>query len=108
MDAIMTGRGVNSLPARARGDGAHAAMLRAGAAFANPIRRLSAALVAFFDALGEARQRAYERRLLAEMDERMCRDIGVSPAGSPFDQVDPSMHHYWRAPCEARPQAEPE
>jgi len=102
----MAGRGINSHSARASGDGPYARMLRAGAAVANPIRRLSAALVAFFDALGEARQRAYERRLLAEMDGRMCRDIGVSPAGSPFDQVDSSVHHYWRAPGEARQQAE--
>ena len=94
MDTIMGDRRFIVLPARGRGHGSFS--VRIGTALANTVRWASLTLTIVFDAIGEQRQRAYERRLLAEMDAHACRDIGVNPRGSALGEPDPSLHDYWR------------
>ena len=70
--------------------------LRIGTVLAKTIGWVGRTLIVAFDAVGEARQRAYERRMLAEMDFRTCHDIGLTPRDSPFGKSDPAIHDLFR------------
>jgi hypothetical protein len=90
MGAIMSDRRFNTLPAR------EIFSLRIEAALAKAVGWIGAKLIVVFDAIGEARQRAYERRLLAEMDTRTCIDIGLNPREFSSAKPDSSIHEFWR------------
>jgi uncharacterized protein YjiS (DUF1127 family) len=90
MDTIMSDREYMTLPAR------ESFPLRIETALAKTMGWVGSKLIAVFDAVGEARQRSYERRLLAEMDRRTCVDIGLNPRDASVVKPDSSVHEFWR------------
>jgi uncharacterized protein YjiS (DUF1127 family) len=90
MDSIMEMQGFIRLPAR------EGFPLRIGTVLVKTIGWVARTLIVAFDAIGEARERAYERRLLAEMDSRTCHDIGLTPRESPFAKSDSAVHDLFR------------
>ena len=92
----MNAQGFNQLPAERLGGDRLPSVVQKGIVIARLLARPAVILIVLFDAIGEMRERAYERRLLAEMDTRICRDIGLVPRESPFAKSDPSIHDLWR------------
>ncbi|HEY1721771.1 MAG TPA: hypothetical protein VGG27_11030 [Magnetospirillaceae bacterium] len=90
----MDNRGFNELPAL--GGGERTLLVRIGDFQAKVVSGIGAALIAVFDAVWEMRQKAYERRLWAEMDHRIRHDIGAGPSGSQSELTDPTVSSYWR------------
>ncbi len=90
MGSIMAIPGFIRLPAR------EIIPLRVGTVLAKTVASVSRTLVAIFDAVGESRQRAYERRLLAEMDARTCHDIGLAPREARVTRPDSTIHDLFR------------
>lgn len=94
MDSIMDKLGFNELPAL--GGGERTLLVRIGEFPAKAVDAISAMLIVVFDALGEMRQRAYERRLWAEMDPHLRRDVGAGPSSPQSELIDPTIKNYWQ------------
>ena len=92
----MDAQGFNQLPAERLGSDRLRPLVQKGIAVAKALAHPATFLIAFFDAIGEARQRAYERRLLGEMDPRLSRDIGLAPRDPSVARPDPAIHDLWR------------